>query len=231
MPYKDYIASHPHWQEVRKARLNFDGKRCVVCHKVFSTNEPYQTHHLNYAHLGNEHIRDVITLCDSCHYKFHAVWTKQTYWRGRDSNHWMEYNIEYTAKICFDAYKWDKLICRDPHAPNLCNEEKAKAYIKKWLEANEPDFKPNIDPHDVILFVRNKRWELFFAAEDRGLTKEEFLTEYYGEKVRGKNPIRQEAESGSTFKHDSANMHRHYKENTNLNKLMKEVNNLENGGF
>jgi len=78
--YKDYIATHPHWQAVRKARYKFDQGECVVCHADVS--EGFETHHLNYNHLGNEHLTDVVTMCSSCHTKFHNTWTKQNFWKG-----------------------------------------------------------------------------------------------------------------------------------------------------
>ena len=71
--YKDYIQKHPRWQKVRKARFDFDGGRCAVCHRDLR-GEPYQTHHLSYQRLGRERLRDVITMCDSCHHFFHQNW-------------------------------------------------------------------------------------------------------------------------------------------------------------
>jgi hypothetical protein len=85
-----------------------------------------------------------------------------------------------------------------------------------------------IDPNDVSLFIRNKRYELYFEAEGRGLSVEEFLDEYYGPKVRGKNPLRQEAgRKGGPFDHTPESFHRHYMENKNINILMDEVRQLE----
>jgi hypothetical protein len=78
------------------------------------------------------------------------------------------------------------------------------------------------------LFVRNKRYELFFDAEVRGLTVEEFLEEYYGPKVRGKNPLRQEAgKKGGPFDHTPESFHRHYEENKNIITLMEKVREIE----
>ena len=87
---------------------------------------------------------------------------------------------------------------------------------------------PRIDPNDISLFVRNKRYELFFEAESRGLSVEEFLDEYYGKKVRGKNPLRQEAgRKNGPFDHTPESFHRHYTENNNINILMKEVEKID----
>lgn len=218
MDYKEYIEKHPHWQAVRKARFKFDNFQCVVCHKKIIGND-FQTHHLNYNHLGNEHMTDVITLCDSCHAKFHNAWQKATFWKGRESGHWDVFNIDETANLCVEYYAEDKFICRDENALNLCNKEVGRDLIDRYMREFALSYNPNIDPNDIQLFVRNKRYELAFDAEQRGLTIEEFLNEYYGQKVRGKNPIRQEA--GRYFNIDFKKMHRTYTENPNINKLMK----------
>ena len=69
---------------------------------------------------------------------------------------------------------------------------------------------------------------MWFEAEGRGLTVEEFLNEYYGKKIRGKNPIRQEAgKKGGVFDHEPKSFARHYKENPNLNALMRAVKKIE----
>jgi hypothetical protein len=65
---------------------------------------------------------------------------------------------------------------------------------------------------------------MFFDAEERGLTVEQFLNECFGEKVRGKNPLRQEAgRKNGPFDHEPKSFHRHYSENKNLMVLMQEV--------
>lgn len=226
MDYKDYIANHPHWQTVRAARYKFDSGRCVVCHRELPNG--YETHHLNYMHLGNEHMRDVITLCSDCHTKFHNNWRKQDFWKGRELGHWNTFSLEHTARLCAGCWKEDRLISKDPAAPNICNQDICRQYIDTYLKSITTGAPILIDPNDLSLFIRNKRYELFFEAEVRGLTLEEFLNEYYGPKVRGKNPIRQEAgRKGGPFDHKPASLHRHYKENRNINMLMKEVKNLE----
>ena len=226
MDYKDYIAKHPHWQVVRNARLRFDGGRCAICHKDLTGG--YETHHLNYLHLGNEHMTDVISLCTSCHVKFHNNWRKQDFWRGREIGHWTAFDLEHTAKLCSMYWKEDRLICKDIDAPNLCNIDVVRQYIDKYQKEVLSGQPILIDPNDIQLFIRNKRYELYFDAEKRGMTVEQFLDEYYGPKVRGKNPIRQEAgKKGGTFDHEPKSFHRHYKENKNINLLMNEVHLLE----
>ena len=221
MDYRAYIESHPHWQKVRSARFNFDGGRCVVCHKDL-TNSQYQTHHIDYRHLGNEHMRDVLTMCPYCHTLFHRNWAKQTYWQGKESGHWDVFDLEHTARMCAQFYMEDKFLCKDPDAPNLCNTDIDRQYIDDYCKSGQFVRAPVIDPHDLELFVRNKRYELLFDAESRGLTVEEFLDECYGPKIRGQNPRRREA--GQYFnKHTLQAFHAHYSENKNINLLMQEV--------
>lgn len=221
--YRQYIDSHPHWQTVRQARFDFDEGRCVICHKDLR-GEKFETHHMSYIHLGNEHMTDVITLCPRHHKIFHNNWSKQTYWKGRESGHWDVFDLEHTAILCRNYYKEDKFICKDANGPNLCNPNTAKEYIDRYFKEEQITKCPVIDPHDFELFVRNKRYEMVFEAEARGLTVEQFLDECYGEKVRGKNPLRQEAgKTKGPFDHTFESFHRHYKENKNLLTLMEEV--------
>lgn len=223
--YKTYIESHPHWQRVREIRFNFDEHKCVVCHRELSDGQ-YQTHHLDYRHLGNEHMTDVITLCPKHHTLFHRNWAKQTYWQGKEDGHWEVFDLEQTARMCAKYYKEDKFICKDPDAPNLCNTDTDRQYLEDYCKAEEFAAAPVIDPHDFELFVRNKRYEMLFEAEARGLSIEEFLDECYGQKIRGQNPIRREA--GQYFnKHTLESFHKHYSENKNINILMQEVKKYE----
>ena len=181
--YQEYIQRHPHWQKVRKARFDFDEGRCAICHKDL-TNEVYQTHHLSYLRLGRERLRDVITLCNSCHQTFHQNWCKSQFWAGKEEGHWNVFDLNHTARLCSMFWRNDRLICRDPNA--------------------------------------------LFEAEKRGLGVTEFLDEYYGEKVRGKNPLRQEAgRKNGPFDHTPESFHRHYSENKNINILMEEVREIE----
>ncbi len=225
--YNEYIRTHPRWQKVRQERLKFDNYKCVVCGKDVR-DVAYQTHHLCYQRLGHERLRDVITMCPGCHKEFHANWTKVEFWRGRESGHWDIYNLEHTAKLCSMYWRQDRLICKDTNAINLCSNDVCIQVIDEYFRISNLDKHPIIDPHDISLFVRNKRYELFFAAEADGKSVEEFLDSYYGPKVRGKNPIRQEAgRKNGPFDHKPESFHRHYKENPNLNLLMRTVEELE----
>ena len=225
--YKEYIRSHPHWQKVRRVRYEFDSGLCAFCHRDL-TGEPYETHHLSYARLGHERMRDVITLCGACHDAFHQNWTKQQFWRGKEKGHWDVYSLEHTARLCAMYWQQDRLICKDPDAPNMCSVKTAEQFIDDYYRDTGTTANPIIDPNDISLFVRNKRYELWFEAEERGLSREEFLDEYYGPKIRGKSPIRTEAgKKNGTFDHDAKSFRRHYSENKNINILMEEVRKYE----
>lgn len=225
--YREYIQRHPHWQKVRQARFEFDGGRCVICHADLH-GKAFQTHHLHYSRLGNERMRDVITLCDSCHKAFHESWTRTNFWRGKESGHWDAFSLEHTARLCAQYWKEDRLISKNTDGPNLCSKDVCNQLIDQYFRDNELTTHPRIDPNDISLFVRNKRYELFFEAEGRGKTVEEFLDEYYGTKVRGKNPLRQEAgRKGGPFDHRPKSFHLHYLENTNITLLMEAVEKIE----
>ena len=164
--YKDYINSHPHWQAVRMARFKFDEGRCVICRKDLH-GEVFQTHHLHYQRLGNERLRDVITLCAQCHKEFHQSWSRSNFWKGKEEGHWECYSLEDTALLCAMYWKQDRLISRDPEGPNLCGKDACRQLIDDYFRDMQLTRHPRIDPNDISLFIRNKRYELFFDAERR----------------------------------------------------------------
>lgn len=225
--YNEYIRKHPRWQSVRKKRFDFDDGRCVVCHKDLH-NEVYQTHHLHYQRLGHERLRDVVTLCEKCHKEFHESWHRSPFWTGKEAGHWETYDIMHTAQLCAAYWRGDKFINRDPNSRNLCGRDACIDLIDDYYRDFQITKPVVIDPNDISLFVRNKRYELFFEAEKDGKTVEEFLDEYYGPKVRGKNPLRQEAgRKGGPFDHTPASFHKNYSENKNIVLLMDEVAAIE----
>lgn len=227
MDYDEYIDKHPHWQKVRKARFDFDGGRCVVCHSELS-GKRFDTHHLNYTHLGNEHMTDVITLCPRHHIMFHNVWCRQRFWKGHEPDHWDAFDIWHTARMCIAYEGEDMFLSKNAENPNLCNRDVARQYVDKYFTDFELEKHPILDPNDFTLYIRNKRYEQFFEAEKRGLTVEQFLDECFGEKVRGKNPIRQLAgKKNGAYDHTPESFHKHYSENKNLNILMDKVNELK----
>ena len=221
--YKEYIEKHPHWQKVRTERFKFDGGRCIVCHRDL-TGKTYQTHHLHYLRLGNERLRDVITLCPACHREFHESWTRSNFWKGKEEGHWDVYSLEHTARLCARYWPQDRLISKNPDGPNLCSKDVCRQLLDEYFRDEGMTRPPRIDPNDISLFIRNKRYEMFFEAESRGLSVEQFLDECYGEKIRGKNPLRQEAgRKNGPFDHTPKSFHQHYLENKNINILMEEV--------
>lgn len=225
--YEEYIQRHPRWQKVRQARFEFDGGRCVVCHRDLH-GQAFQTHHLHYQRLGSERMRDVITMCAACHKEFHESWHKQQFWKGKEAGHWDVYSLADTARLCHMYWKQDRLISRNESGANLCGRDVCRQLLDDYFRDMNLTRHPKIDPYDISLFIRNKRYELFFEAEARGLSVEEFLDEYYGEKVRGGNPLRQEAgRKKGPFDHTPESFHRHYIENPNINILMEEVEKLE----
>ena len=221
--YRAYIENSEYWQKVRAARFEDDGGRCVVCHEDLH-GKRFETHHISYTRLGQEHRTDVITLCPRCHTIFHNNWQKSNYWKGKEPGHWEAFSLEHTARMCLMYYKLDKFICKDADAPNLCNTDVSRSFVDQYFKDMLIENAPRLDPHDFELFVRNKRYELLFEAEERGLSVEEFLDECYGKKIRGQNPIRRDA--GKYFtQHTLASFHKHYAENKNINILMQEVKN------
>lgn len=228
--YGEYIREHPHWQAVRKKRFEFDGGRCVICHKDL-TGQVYQTHHLHYQRLGHERLRDVITLCPGCHHDFHQSWTKSSFWKGKEAGHWEVFDLGHTAQLCSAYWRKDRFICRDPDAPNLCSQDVCRQLLDDYFREYQLTTHPIIDPNDISLFIRNKRYELFFQAESEGKTVEEFLDSFYGPKIRGQNPLRRDAgRKNGPFDHTPESFHRHYLENNNINILMDEVRNIESIG-
>lgn len=228
--YGEYIREHPHWQAVRKKRFEFDGGRCVICHKDL-TGQMYQTHHLHYQRLGHERLRDVITLCPGCHHDFHQSWTKSSFWKGKEAGHWEVFDLGHTAQLCSAYWRKDRFICRDPDAPNLCSQDVCRQLLDDYFREYQLTTHPIIDPNDISLFIRNKRYELFLQAESEGKTVEEFLDSFYGPKIRGQNPLRRDAgRKNGPFDHTPESFHRHYLENNNINILMDEVRNIESIG-
>lgn len=167
-------------------------------------------------------------MCDSCHHTFHRNWVKSNFWEGKEEGHWDVYDLKHTARCCAAYWKNDKLISRNMDNPNLCSRDVCKQLVDDYFRNFALEIHPVIDPNDISLFVRNKRYELFFAAEEKGMSVEEFLDDYYGTKVRGKNPLRQEAgRKNGPFDHTPESFHRHYKENKNILILMEEVKKYE----
>jgi len=63
--YQDYLLS-PIWMDRRNSMLAWYPD-CYMCGKPATT-----VHHLNYDHVGNEGVKDLMSLCFSCHEFIHA---------------------------------------------------------------------------------------------------------------------------------------------------------------
>ena len=226
--YKEYIETHPHWKLVRDYRFEFDEGRCVVCHKDLHEVR-FETHHLSYMRLGQERVRDVVTMCPECHSTFHRNWSKNLYWKGKEDGHWEAFSLEHTAQMCATYYAEDKFISKNADAPNLCNTDVCRQYVDRYFKDFGITNPPMVDPNDLELFVRNKRYEILFDYISEGKTVEDFLEETFGQKIRGKNPLRRDAEAYYK-RHTVASFQKHYSENKNINRLMKEVRNIQRQG-
>lgn len=64
--YDDYLSS-PEWKALRKERLRKDGEKCQRCF-----NKADAVHHLTYDRIFHEHIDDLISICEPCHYQEHG---------------------------------------------------------------------------------------------------------------------------------------------------------------
>ena len=67
--YKKYVEyESEEWTALKARRRELDGNRCVFCGRPGITcRNGLQTHHLTYDRLGHENIRDIISVCGSCH--------------------------------------------------------------------------------------------------------------------------------------------------------------------
>ncbi len=67
--YKKHVDyESPEWTALKQRRRELDGNRCVFCGRPgFTCSKGLQTHHLTYERLGHEDIRDIISVCGSCH--------------------------------------------------------------------------------------------------------------------------------------------------------------------
>lgn len=66
--YNAYLAS-PEWRVKRAQALKRDGGVCQGCHRRPAT----QVHHLSYAHVGNELLFELVSICDDCHGRAHEA--------------------------------------------------------------------------------------------------------------------------------------------------------------
>lgn len=65
--YNEYLNS-PAWAQRRIEVLRRDQRICQGCRKRKAT----EVHHLTYAHVGNEFLFELTSLCSVCHERIHA---------------------------------------------------------------------------------------------------------------------------------------------------------------
>ena len=81
--YKEYLKS-PEWRAKAAQRMSIDGFRCQCCNSTGTAQNPLQCHHITYRNLQNEDVmRDLVTLCKSCHKGVHRIMYRIT---GYDQN-------------------------------------------------------------------------------------------------------------------------------------------------
>ena len=68
LAYDAYLASET-WRNKRAEALRRDEGVCQGCR----TRPANQVHHLTYAHLGDELLFELISVCDDCHERIHAA--------------------------------------------------------------------------------------------------------------------------------------------------------------
>lgn len=220
MTYDKYLKT-TEWKKKKADRLAFDNWQCGICHA--SLGEHYETHHINYSHLGNEDIEhDIISICHECHICFHNLWEQSKKWESSPYTHWKDFSLPDTARLCRD-YLQDDFICGDGDY-NLCSLDTIIGFIDQYFVDRELTVPVRIDEGDIRLFVRNKRYEIYFdAIRADNFELESWLDSRFGKKgIPGGNKKRAEARRFFT-KHKPAAMKRIYKENDNINILMKEV--------
>lgn len=213
------------WRLISQARARFDGGRCVICHEMKE-----QTHHIDPRTYGHETIRDIISICDSCHQKFHELWKPADYWKSDDSEtHWDVRSLTDTARLCA-MYEREDMYLGGEYGNNLCNLSTIRAYIDRYFMETKRTG-TIIAEDDVQQFIRNKRYELWFRSGCTDIL--EFLDRQFGPKVRGGNPIRRDAEDFYYRKwirrgqDPVAGMKETYEENSNITILMMEVKKYE----
>lgn len=67
LTYKEYLKTK-HWLKLKALySYQYEIKRCRLC----GSERRLNIHHVTYENLGNETFKDLIYLCQPCHYKIH----------------------------------------------------------------------------------------------------------------------------------------------------------------
>jgi 5-methylcytosine-specific restriction endonuclease McrA len=70
--YRSYLKSDA-WKKKRQQVFAYYGKRCYACRKA---PKVLHVHHLTYARLGRESVKDLIPLCVPCHREVTKVYKR-----------------------------------------------------------------------------------------------------------------------------------------------------------
>lgn len=231
IPYREYVGldghrPHPYWERVRSARYRVDDGCCVFCRAKLEYNN-FQTHHLTYENLGHERLRDVVTVCPGCHEGFHKTWKHGEYYKEQDDDHWVTYSLPETARICANHIHDDYWFGGDL---DCCDIDVCRSLVD---EITAP---AAVNPEDIQLCIRNKRYEVLINAEKNGLITlnktvdaagEAFLDDRFGKKGgKGGNKYRSKARA-FMIRHESESFNRNYWCLWHINKLMQEVKKYE----
>lgn len=75
--YQNYIRS-PDWEQKKLLRMEIDNYKCVMCGRPLHECKSMQVHHVTYRNLGHEDVlKDLCTLCGSCHKKIHNYYDRE----------------------------------------------------------------------------------------------------------------------------------------------------------
>lgn len=66
MAYDAYLQTDE-WKQIREMAFQRDGRKCTKC----GSTQYLQAHHLNYSRRGREKLKDLTTLCSTCHQRHH----------------------------------------------------------------------------------------------------------------------------------------------------------------
>ena len=72
--YHEHLRSYK-WKKLRAAALERAGHQCSICKNTYKL----EVHHLTYARLGNETLRDLQVLCMVCHARIHTPTNRHVY--------------------------------------------------------------------------------------------------------------------------------------------------------
>ena len=72
--YVNHLMSEK-WKQTKLTRLLIDDFKCKQCNKPI-TAETSHCHHITYQNLGDEGIKDVVSVCPQCHNDIHEFYGK-----------------------------------------------------------------------------------------------------------------------------------------------------------